>query len=160
MTDCYKHAAGESLPPLDAAVGQSSALILSKQVQFEGLQVELFEDIDDPVATAEKENMMSQMRSAELQLTADLEGTGFEPFEREAVNVAAASDEFESSSVEADNNRYLCLEMHLQSFCHPFSRAMGVTHDTMNPSCQLQHAYSQRTSTKRIAQHWIYFCSS
>lgn len=105
MTDCYKHAAGESSPPLDAAVGQSSALILSKRVQFKGLQVELFEDIDDPVATAEGENMMSQMRSAELQLTADLEGTGFEPFEREAVNVAAASDEFESSSVGADNNR-------------------------------------------------------
>ena len=100
--------AGEPSTPLESAVG-SSALSLRKRVQFDGLQVELFQDIDDPVAAAEGENVMSQMRSAELQLAADLEGGHAESFEqgsfeRDAVNVAA-QDEFESSSIEGDNNR-------------------------------------------------------
>ena len=85
-------------------MGSSTALALRKRVLFEGLQVELFQDIDDPVAAAEGENVMSQMRSAELQLAADLEGASVEAFEREAVNIEA-QDEFESSSVEADSNR-------------------------------------------------------
>lgn len=88
-------------------MGQTSALTLSKRVQFDGLSIELFEDIDDPVATAEGEDVMSHMRSAEMQLAADLEGSGaFEPFEREAVNVAAGND-FESSSIGANDNRYV-----------------------------------------------------
>ncbi len=109
------HAAGESSPPLDAAVGQSSALTLCKRVQFDGLQVELFEDIDDPIAAAEGENVMSQMRSAELQLAADLEGSECEPFEREAVNVAA-EDESESSSMGANDNRYSPLQISVALF--------------------------------------------
>jgi len=87
-------------------VGQASALKLCKRVQFDGLQIELFEDIDDPIAAADGENVASHMRSAEMQLAADLEGNGrFEPFEREAVNVFAG-DRFESSSIGANDNRY------------------------------------------------------
>jgi len=87
-------------------VEQASVLTLCKRVQFDGLQIELFEDIDDPIAAAEGENVASHMRSAEMQLTADLEGNGgFEPFEREAVNVVAG-DQFESSSIGANDNRY------------------------------------------------------
>ncbi|KAL0044023.1 hypothetical protein WJX82_003156 [Trebouxia sp. C0006] len=100
---------GESSPPLDAAVGQASALKLCKRVQFDGLQIELFEDIDDPIAAAEGENVASHMRSAEMQLAADLEGNGwFEPFEREAVNVFAG-DRFESSSIGANDNRHVII---------------------------------------------------
>ena len=78
--------------------------------------MELFQDIDDPVATAEGENMMSQMRSAELQLATDLEGDDLEAFERESferesferetINIVAQED-FESSSIEGDINRYV-----------------------------------------------------
>lgn len=81
--------------------------------------MELFQDIDDPVAAAEGENVMSQMRSAELQLAAELEVNNLEileqgaseresfereSFERDAINIEA-QDDFESSSIEADNNR-------------------------------------------------------
>lgn len=86
-------------------MGSSTALTLRKRVVFEGLQVELFQDIDDPVATAEGEDVMSQMRSAELQLAADSEvASVWEAFEREAVNITA-QDEFESSSIGANSNR-------------------------------------------------------
>ncbi len=87
-------------------MGQASALTLCKRVQFDGLQIELFEDIDDPIAAAEGENVASHMRSAEMQLAADLEGDGgFEPFEREAVNVSAGN-RFEDSIIGANDNRY------------------------------------------------------
>ncbi len=87
-------------------MGQASALTLCKRVQFDGLQIELFEDIDDPIATAEGENVASHMRSAEMQLASDLEGNGgFEPFEREAVNVFAGN-RFEDSIIGANDNRY------------------------------------------------------
>ena len=88
-----------------------------KQVTFEGLQVELFQDIDDPVATAEGENLMSQMRLAESQLAADLAGTGMPEFEREAVNMAPAKAELDSSSSTADDNRHVFSFRTLQS-CH------------------------------------------
>lgn len=102
--------AGDSSTPLDAAVCPTTALTLCKKIRFEGLQVELFQDIDDPVAAAEGQNVMSQVRSAELQLVADLEG--IDPsdtleeasFEREAVTIPA-QDVFESSSIEAEDNR-------------------------------------------------------
>ena len=46
------------------------------------------------------------MRSAEMQLAADLEGNGgFEPFEREAVNVASGN-QFDSSGIGGNDNRY------------------------------------------------------
>ena len=98
--------AGDSSTPLDAAVSSSTALTLRKKIELEGLQVELFQDIDNPVAAAEGGNVMSQMRSAELQLATDLEGNDpkHESFEREAINVEA-QDDFESSSIEADHNR-------------------------------------------------------
>ena len=106
--------AGDSSTPLDAAVSSSSALTLRKKIGFEGLQVELFQDIDDPVAAAEGEDVMSQMRSAEVQLAADLEVNDLEmleretserySFERDAINIEA-QDHFESSSIEVDNNR-------------------------------------------------------
>ena len=74
--------------------------------------MELFQDIDDPVAAAEGENVMSQMRSAELQLVTELEGNNPETleeasFEREAVTIQA-QDDFESSSIEAEDNRSVC----------------------------------------------------
>ena len=107
--DMAVNAAGDSSTPLDAAVGSSTALMLRKKIRFDGLQVELFQDIDDPIAAAEGESMMSHMRSAELQLAADLEGSTFEAFEEQAFEREAVSvepqDEFESSSIEADNNR-------------------------------------------------------
>lgn len=102
--------AGDSSTPLDAAVSSSTALTLRKKIEFEGLQVELFQDIDDPIAAAEGQNITSQMRSAELQLANDLEGNdpeafGAGAFEREAISIEA-QDEFDSSSsVEADSNR-------------------------------------------------------
>ena len=106
--------AGDSSTPLDAAVSSSTALTLRKKIEFEGLQVELFQDIGDPVAAAEGENVMSHMRSAELQLAADLEAHDLEilerelcerePFEREVINIEA-HDDFETSSFEGDNNR-------------------------------------------------------
>lgn len=85
--------------------------------------MELFQDIDDPVAAAEGENVMTQVRSAELQLATELEGNDLEGndlegndpesleealFEREAVTIQA-QDDFKSSSVEADDNRSVCL---------------------------------------------------
>lgn len=81
--------------------------------------MELFQDIGDPVAAAEGENVMSHMRSAELQLAADLEAHDLEvlerepseresfereSFERDVINIEA-HDDVESSSIEADNNR-------------------------------------------------------
>ena len=98
---------GDKSTPMDAAVGSSAALTLCKTIQFEGLQVELFQDIDDPVAAAEGEIMMSQMQSAEMQLAAGLgrdDALEQGPFEREAVSVEV-QDKFESSSVGADSNR-------------------------------------------------------
>lgn len=98
--------AGDSSTPLEAAVSSSTALTLRKKIEFEGLQVELFQDIDDPVAAAEGENVMSQMRSAELQLATDLEGSDpkHESFEQDSINIEA-QDDFESSSIESDHNR-------------------------------------------------------
>ena len=97
-------ATGCASPPSNGT--QASALTLCKQIKFEGLQVELFQDIEDPIAMAEGDHLISQMRLAESQLAADLAGSGgMQAFEREAVTVPPAKAESVSSGFDASDNR-------------------------------------------------------
>lgn len=114
--------------------------------------MELFQDIDDPIAAAEGENITSQMRSAELQLASDLAGNdpdGFEAgsFEREAINIGPQDDFGSSSSVEADSNRSACLCRCLKQWLRctslTSSRAWAVACNSAG-QCQVpRHALTQ-----------------
>ncbi len=61
-------AAGDNGTPASQAV--------HKRVSFEGLRVELFENIDDPTAAAESNLAMSHMLEAAAQLAGNLSSSG------------------------------------------------------------------------------------
>lgn len=83
------------------------SLTLRKQITFDGLRVELFEALNDPIAAAENEMLQSQMLEAQQQKFAD--GNPDEPFEV----LQHASRDSDTSSIAADDNRYGCWNLGL-----------------------------------------------